>query len=147
MTLKDQLVADIEASRIEAKRKRRATLPDSEWWEEIREAEIKPALVEAVSAFGETKLGGNCEARNGVSGIALLAGHSEPPIHHLTFTHVAGEIKVISSESNINDRWNRKHATLEAVASKIRDFVKLVAPKIEPESVYERRGMDIIDMD
>jgi len=147
MTLKDQLVADIEAARIEAKRKRRATLPDHEWWEEVREAEIKPALDEAALAFRETQLGGNSETRNGGSGVALLAGHSEPPIHYLAFTHVAGKIKVTSSEPSIDERWDRKHATLEAVVSKIRDFARLIAAKIQPESVYERRGVITVDVD
>ena len=144
MTFKEELLGDIATVRRDANRKRRQALPDNEWWEEVREAEIQPVLADVEEALNQDGIGGEEKKKNGGSGITLLAARPELA-RHLTFTHMTGKIKVTSSEASIEEIWDdRNHVTAENVAAKARAFVRLVAAAVNldgPRSIYEHRGI------
>jgi len=139
MATKEEMISGITVARRNAKLSRRLTAPDIEWWEEIRDEEIKPELERAAEALSETGIGGKYERRNGGSGVALLAGGT----YHLTFTHENGGIQVTSSEAHLNERWDdRKHVTTEAVGSKVMAFLVWIArvyPDAAETSIYDQR--------
>jgi hypothetical protein len=135
MPFKDELIAAIGTARKEAKQRRRETLPDQEWWQAIRDEEIKPALEDAAGAASDTGIGGKIQNQNGgKSGLALLAGKPELN-RHLTFTSVNGGLQVTSSEGGLDDLWtDRGHVTSDSIRAKIRDFLTLIAGDYaEPE--------------
>jgi hypothetical protein len=140
MTLKEDFLSSIEKARKNERQKRRETLPDAEWWQEIRDSEIEPILVEAVGALNASGIAGAIEKKNGGSGTMIVVG-DESYKSHLTFTHpTTGTIQITSSEIGLNELWDdRKHVIPKSIADKVRNFLKLVAvhyPEKEPSKIF-----------
>jgi hypothetical protein len=145
MSFKDDLVKAIEQARSDERRKRWETLTDDEWWTEIRDTEIIPAFKEAVQALTATEIGGVIAKMNGGSGSKLVAGHKDPK-PYLTFTHSTKDsIKVTSFlEGELDEEeWDDRKLTLATIASKVRDFVVIVAASHLPDA-HQRLSYDRI---
>jgi hypothetical protein len=140
MTLKEDFLNSIEKARKDERQKRRETLPDAEWWQEIRDSEIEPILAVAVGALNAAGIAGKVEKKNGGSGTMIVAG-DESYGSHLTFTHPTTDtIQVTSSETGLNELWDdRKHIVPKTIADKVRNFLKLVAvhyPEKEAHKIF-----------
>lgn len=126
MTFRAELKAAVTTARAQAARRRLEGLPPGEWWAEIRDTAIKPALTDAAAILKEVGIGGNYQRLNGGSGMELRAGLSLDRV--LTFTHVNDEIQVKSSGGDLDETWNdRSHVTRETVRKTVLAFLVLVA--------------------
>src|SRR5947199_3670755 len=110
------------------RQRRRETLPDVEWWQEIRDSEIEPILRQATEALNKACLGGKVERKNGGSGLMIVVVGNEDDKFHLTFTHAAANtIKITSSETSLDETCDdRKHIIPENIINKVHSFLTLV---------------------
>jgi hypothetical protein len=130
MTRKEKFAQTIEAAWSEEKRKRLAPLSLAEWWTAIRDDFVNPILEEAASALKDSALFGEQTPKNGGSGTILQAGSLDSSSrYNLTFTQSADGIMVSSSESALNESWDREYVTEEVVTAKVKQFLQKVAAK------------------
>jgi hypothetical protein len=124
MSRKERFLEAIDKAEKEASRKRLEGLSIEKWWNEIREAVIRPVLVDAAAALREAGYNADQMNKNG-EGIILRAGS---PSCSLEFVRIDEHIRVTFSDSNLTPEiWDdRNHVTDENIESKVNLLIELI---------------------
>lgn len=128
MSLKDELAEIIQAAR-DAKRRRQTSLIEArDWWNEFKEKDVRPILVEATTAFREAGVFSLADRTNGDAVYIGVGPSNKAPQHELSFRleNETGLVRCESSEATLAQTYEKGSLTAEKVRDKVREFVRAV---------------------